>query len=159
MNTDFKPKWIKWDEDAFRADRVVQRMTSIQRSLCRTLMIECYYNALRPYLPNDDSLLWELADAESLEHWLQNKERIISKFDAISGDDGTAMLMNKRVMEEWDDLEAGLAQKKNAAAASVASRREKAAKKGSLHSPKRTEEKRIEQKRIEENRREENRKE
>ena len=88
VGRDFKPRWIKWDEDSFQADRIVQRMTCVQRSFTRTLMVECYYNPLRPYLPNDDSQLWELADAENLEQWLENKDKVLRKFESQEAEDG-----------------------------------------------------------------------
>ena len=100
---DFKPKWIKWDEDSFRADRSVGRMTPRQRALCRSLMIESYYCPSRPYLPSDDNELSLLADADSLEQWVNHKNVVLAKFERIEID-GKPMLCNKRVLEEWQIL-------------------------------------------------------
>ena len=125
MNADFKPKFIAWYEDDFRADRIVQRMTPVQRSFYRNLIIESYYNEARPYLPTDDSKLWELADAENVEQWQDNKKAVLVKFTEVSRQDGTKVFQNKRVLEEWEVLERRLEQKKLAGAASVRARRER----------------------------------
>src|SRR5467141_2411771 len=98
QSVDFKPKWIKWDEDAHRADRQVQRMTPLQRALYRSLIIESYYNELRPFLPDDDNKLRELADAESREQWEANSAPILAKFKKVTAEDGEKLLINKRVM-------------------------------------------------------------
>jgi uncharacterized protein YdaU (DUF1376 family) len=122
---DFKPTFIAWYETDFRADRVVQRMTSVQRAFYRNLLIESYYNELRPNLPADDEKLWLLADADSLDHWLANKPLILTKFNKGTDSDGVAILWNKRVYEEWGELLKRLQQKSNAGAASARSRMEK----------------------------------
>jgi hypothetical protein len=125
-NADFKPKWIKWDEDAFRADTIVRRMNNTQRAFYRCLLMECYMGPLRPYLPDDDEELWMLAEAENIAHWQEHKALILKKFSKVTGSDGAKLLQNKRVMEEWEDLAKMLAAKSRAGSASVAARRAQA---------------------------------
>jgi uncharacterized protein YdaU (DUF1376 family) len=122
-NLDFKPKFIMWDEDAFRADRIVQRMTPRQRAMYKNLLMECYVGPQRPYLLDSDDDMWLAADAESKAEWLANRDAILVKFTPVTGDDGSKLLQNKRTLEEWANLEARLIQRKNAAALSVASRK------------------------------------
>jgi hypothetical protein len=140
VSADFKPKFIPWYEDDFRADRQVARMTTVQRSLCRTLIIESYYNELRPYVPDDDAKLWQLADAESPQQWLQNKDVVLAKFKLTS--DGQSLLYNKRVLEQWEIMQGLLQQKKNAGAASAAARQARA-KENLPQTPSKSKEKQI----------------
>lgn len=122
MSADFKPKFVPWYEDDFQADRAVKRWTSVQRALYRNLLMESYYNDLRPNLPNDDSQLWLLADAESLQQWLDNKEPILVKFYEDVDSDGVSILWNKRVRQEWGEMQERLEQRRNAGAASAKAR-------------------------------------
>jgi uncharacterized protein YdaU (DUF1376 family) len=124
---DFKPFWIKWDETAHLSDYAVLRMTPHQRLMYRNLIITSYYCSSRPYLPDDDEVLWLMADADTLEHWKANRQAIMVKFTQFVDSNGKRLLSNKRVLEEWEELEASLEQKKSAAAKSVAARRRRAA--------------------------------
>jgi uncharacterized protein YdaU (DUF1376 family) len=126
--SDFKPKFIAWYEDDFRADRIVQRWTCVQRALYRNLLIESYYNAERPFLPNSDEQLWLLADAENIEQWKENRDTILTKFEAFKDKQGRPLLKNKRVIEEWDKMVGQLEQRKNAGAASARKRADKKSK-------------------------------
>jgi hypothetical protein len=122
VSTDFKPKFIPWFEDDFRADRLVQRMTPVQRAYCRNLTLESYYNPLRPYLPVDDNVLWILADAPTIEDWLAAKAAVLLKFEKVVRDDGQEVFLNKRVLEEWEKMTELLDQRKRAGAASARAR-------------------------------------
>jgi len=119
---DFKPEFIPWYEGAFQADRIVHRMTSHQRALYRNLLLDCYFGEYRPYLSAADEELWIIADADSLEDWLANKWTVLSKFHEVSDEHGEVLLVNNRVLEEWNILIARLEQKKNAGRASAAKR-------------------------------------
>ena len=121
---DFKPRFITWYEDDFRADRIVARMTPLQRAFTRSLMLECYYNEQRPWLPTDDNKLWLLADAASLEQWLENKDAVLVKFTPVTHS-GISLYENKRVLEEWQILEDRLKQRRSAGAASAKARRKR----------------------------------
>ena len=119
---DFQPIYIPWYEEAFQADLYVRRMTPRQRALYRNLIMGCYFGGERPYLPLDDEKLWMIADAENKQEWLDNKDTVLTKF-TITVKDGSNVLANKRVMEEWQILEGWLAQKQKAGLASAAARR------------------------------------
>jgi uncharacterized protein YdaU (DUF1376 family) len=123
---DFKPTFIPWYETDFRADRIVQRMTPVQRSFYRNLLLDCYFGEHRPYISANDSELWLIAEANTLEEWLAAKTLILTKFTAVELKDGTRALSNKRVLEEWARLEHLLKQKQNAGLASAMARRAKA---------------------------------
>src|SRR5260370_28746609 len=119
---DFKPEFIPWYEGAFQADRLVRRMTSHQRALYRNLLLDCYFGEYRPYLSAADEELWIIADADSLEDWLANKLTVLSHFHEVRYEHGEVLLVNNRVLEEWNILIARLEQKKNAGRASAAKR-------------------------------------
>ncbi len=119
---DFKPEFIPWFEGAFQADRIVRRMTAHQRALYRNLLLDCYFGEYRPYLTAVDKELWIIADADSLKDWLTNKSAVLSKFHEVSDEHGEVLLVNNRVLEEWNILIARLEQKKNAGRASAAKR-------------------------------------
>jgi uncharacterized protein YdaU (DUF1376 family) len=123
---DFKPFWIRWDETAYLSDYAVRGMTPHQRLMYRNLVITSYYCATRPYLPDDDNLLWLMADADNLDQWIANRQAIMVKFTPVTGKDGERLLANNRVLEEWEELEVSLAQKKSASAKGVAARRQRA---------------------------------
>ena len=141
---DFKPTFIPWYETDFRADRAVGRMTPVQRSFYRNLLLDCYFGENRPYISAEDKDLWLIADANSLDEWLAAKELIMTKFSPVELNDGKHVLSNKRCLEEWGRLEHLLKQKKNAGLASAEARRKKV--KNSRRADKSTKEKkRIEQ--------------
>ncbi len=121
---DFRPQFIMWEELAWRADRVVSRMTPHQRAMYRNLLMECYVGNERPYLTTDDGQLWQIAEADSLENWLVNKPRVIVKFiEMVRKDDGKVLFSNNKVIEVWNNLEDKLDQKRNAGRASAKARR------------------------------------
>jgi uncharacterized protein YdaU (DUF1376 family) len=122
VEPDFRPKAILWDEQAFWADETVRFMTPTQRGMYTRLLMSCYFGAFRPYVPNDDSKLWRMADAESLAHWQTNREPILSKF-AEETVNGVAVLSNGRCLEEWSRQEAWLEKSKMGGKKSAAMRR------------------------------------
>ena len=123
-DSQFKPRFIMWYEEDFRADSYVQRMTPHQRAMYRNLILECYYGDDRPYLTTDDEKLWFLAGADSPSDWTDNKALIMAKFKPMPESGGT-LLFNNRVLAEWDILIEKLAQKKNAGSASAEARRKR----------------------------------
>src|SRR5258708_36681519 len=123
---DFKPTFIPWHETDFRADRFVQRMTPVQRSFYRNLLMESYFGEHRPYLTSDDSELWLIAEAATIDEWVAAKPLILLKFTSVELVGGHVVLSNKRVLEEWALLEQRLKQKQNAGLASAEARRKKA---------------------------------
>jgi hypothetical protein len=124
MKNDFKPQFIMWEEGSWRADRIVAAMTRHQRAMYRNLLMECYVGNERPYLTTNDRALWQIAEADSLEDWLQNKPAIMVKFrEMVRKEDREIVFCNKKVIEVWNDLEEKLDQKRNAGRASAKSRR------------------------------------
>lgn len=94
--------YLRWDEPAFWADRVVaSRMTTHQRHLYRALLLAALWCDTRPDLPNNDNDLWLLADADDIKDWNLNKGHILSKFheDEV---DGVKVLYNNRLRREWE---------------------------------------------------------
>jgi uncharacterized protein YdaU (DUF1376 family) len=125
---DFKPTFIPWYDTDFRADRTVNRMTPVQRSFYRNLLLDCYFGQDRPYITADDRELWLIAEADSLDAWLAVKELIMTKFSPVELSDGKQVLSNKRVLEEWERLESKLKQRQHAGLASAEARRAKGQK-------------------------------
>jgi hypothetical protein len=104
MESNSKPLYQPWNEDAFQADVFVRGMTWLQRLLYRSLLQAMFFHNTRPYLPIDDDILWVLAGAESQEMWEQNKARILKRFTVC--DHNANLLEQKRVTEDWKRIEA-----------------------------------------------------
>ena len=102
MDTNSKPLYIPWKEEVFQADVFVRGMTWLQRHLYRALLCASFFHGTRPYLPNDDDVLWVLAGAESLEMWQQNKTTILRRFTVCEHNPN--LLENKRVTADWNRL-------------------------------------------------------
>ena len=100
-----KPKYITWYEDAFQAELRVRHMRPIQRHFYRSLLIQASYCSTRPYLPDDDSQLWMLADADSLEHWKDHAPPVRAMFQPVTIS-GMKLLSQKRLLKEWETMEA-----------------------------------------------------
>lgn len=115
------PAYICWFENDFMADRAVIRMTPHQRLMYRALCQVARYCETRPYLPDDDNELYVLADSDSLDHWKDNREDVLRKFQRVVID-GKPMLAQKRVLAGAEDYEEWLAQKKAAGKSSAKAR-------------------------------------
>ncbi len=94
-----KPLYQPWNEEEFRGDLWVQRMTPRQRSMYKNLLQQMFFCSSRPRLLDDDDQLWLFADAETKEEWLKNRDIILKKFQATNG-----MLEHKRVLEDWNRI-------------------------------------------------------
>jgi uncharacterized protein YdaU (DUF1376 family) len=98
------PKYIPWCETEFWNDPVVvQAMNWMQRHLYRALLLKAHVCATRPYLPQDDSQLWLLADAGSLKNWVENKDAVLQKFVEQTVD-GVPMWVHKRVLADFETV-------------------------------------------------------
>lgn len=97
-----KPQWMRWYEDSFQADVRVRYMKPMQRHLYRALIIQSFYCDTRPYLPDDDDMLWMLADADSKEHWMQHAETVRGMFKPTEVD-GVKLLCHGKVLREWEN--------------------------------------------------------
>jgi hypothetical protein len=101
---EYQPPYQFWHEPDFWADECVSRgMTFMQRHLYRALLQAAFYCSTRPYLPISDHELWKLADAGSLENWIQNKDAILIKFQKTTVR-SVEVLSHKRLMRDWIKL-------------------------------------------------------
>lgn len=122
METKYEPNYICWYERDFWADRVVARMTSLQRHFYRALLQAAFYCSTRPYLPLDDEQLCDLADAESLEQWRANKDAVLRKFTPVEVV-GVPLLSHKRLLADWEQHLSAQAQRSGAGKASAEARK------------------------------------
>lgn len=76
-----KPKTQPWNEMRFVLDRKIRRMNCLQRGMVRSLLQQAFVVDERPYLPNDDDYLWALADCDSKDQWMENKDAILEIFE------------------------------------------------------------------------------
>lgn len=97
-----KPLYQPWNEEEFLSDVRVRGLTCVQRWMYRTLLQAAFFHSTRPYLPNDDRILWVLAGCESIEQWRANKEFVLELF---TPENESKLLGNKRVIEDWQRLE------------------------------------------------------
>jgi uncharacterized protein YdaU (DUF1376 family) len=97
-----KPLFQPWNDEQFVADFRVRGMTAIQRWMYRALLQAAFFHETRPYLPNDDDVLWVLAGCESIQQWMENKPAILKCFSHIEG----GLLSNKRLTADWAKFEA-----------------------------------------------------
>jgi hypothetical protein len=101
---EYQPPYQFWHEPQFWADECVSRgMTYLQRHFYRAFLQAAFYCSTRPYLPISDDELWKLADAGSLENWIQNKEAILVKFQKTTVR-SVEVLSHKRLMRDWIKL-------------------------------------------------------
>jgi hypothetical protein len=99
-----KPQWMRWYEESFQSDVRVRYMKPMQRHLYRALIIQSFYCDTRPYLRDDDEMLWMLADADSKEHWMQHAETVRGMFTPVVVD-GEPMLSHGKILREWKSTE------------------------------------------------------
>jgi hypothetical protein len=97
-----KPKFQPWNEEEFQSDVFVRGMNAVQRWMYRSLLQASFFHTTRPYLPDDDRILWVLAGCESKAQWLENKSEVLDRFTPVDGKPG--MLENKRVTKDWNNL-------------------------------------------------------
>jgi hypothetical protein len=101
---EYLPPYQFWHEKDFWNDEHVSRgMNFTQRHRYRALLQSAFFCSTRPYLPDDDDLLWKLADAGTKQNWLENKEPILVKFQKIDKG-GKTLLNHKRLMRDWIKL-------------------------------------------------------
>jgi 5-methylcytosine-specific restriction endonuclease McrA len=71
--------------------------------LYRTLLQAAFFHSTRPYLPKDDDILWMLADCDTKDFWMSNKNKVVARFYTEIVD-GQEMLAHGRVMRDWQRL-------------------------------------------------------
>lgn len=102
MSENKKPLYQPWNEEEFQSDVFVRGMNCVQRWMYRSLLQASFFHSTRPYLPNDDRVLWVLAGCESRVQWEANKEVILERFTPVPDVEG--MIENKRVTSDWRNL-------------------------------------------------------
>jgi hypothetical protein len=78
-------------------------MTAMQRWMYRSLLQAAFFCSERPYLPNEDEVLWIHAGCDTLQQWLDNKVQVLRRFQSVERD-GVQLLHHKRVAEDWNRL-------------------------------------------------------
>src|SRR5208282_1081787 len=94
-----KPLYQPWNEEEFQADVFVRGMTWLQRHFYGSLLRASFFHGTRPYLPNDDNILWVLAGAACKSMWMKHKNVVLSRFTAVGG--RVDLIENKRVTADW----------------------------------------------------------
>jgi hypothetical protein len=103
LQDDSKAMYQPWRHGAFKADIFVMAMKPAQRWMYQTLLHEAFDYATRPYLPDDDNILWMLAGCESKKQWDQNKDVVRARFTPVKIQ-GADLLSQKRLLEDWARL-------------------------------------------------------
>lgn len=102
FNERTKPKFQPWNDEEFCSDVHVRSMSALPRWMFRSLLQSSFYCTSRPYLPNDDQILWVLAGCDSLQQWLENKEVVLRRFSPV--EDHPELLEHKRVSQDWSTV-------------------------------------------------------
>jgi len=124
MTSPEKPQFMRWFQERFWANWQVRALTYLQRAFYRALLLEAFYCSTAPDLPNDDALLWRLADAESLELWQANKGPVLALFQVVAEGE-RQVLVDSTLREEWGRLEHWRDKSRAGGKASAASRSKK----------------------------------
>lgn len=98
-----KPLYQPWNEEHFMADERVQVMSKYAVWIYRTLLGRAFFCSTRPYLPDDDNLLWSLAGCESKDQWLKYRPEVVPMFKPTTRR-GQKLLCQKRVLRDWNAL-------------------------------------------------------
>jgi uncharacterized protein YdaU (DUF1376 family) len=117
-----QPKYMCWCEPDFWADREVVSMPHQARAYYRTLLQAAYWTSTRPYLPDDDAQLWQLADATSIVDWQVHKQIVLAKFQPFTKGD-QKLLAHKRLLRDWKQIVVAYEQTRAAGKKSAESRR------------------------------------
>ena len=99
-----KPLYQPWSEEEFQSDIHVRAMTPFQRWMYGSLVRSAFIYSTRPYLPNDDKVLWALAGCPDYGFWQEHKKQVLDRFKVVIIN-GKKLLENKRVSEDWEKLE------------------------------------------------------
>lgn len=97
----YEPRFQQWCEQQFSADAGVRRMVSHDRLMYRSLLQGAFWCSTRPDLPDDDQVLCDLADADSMEHWLSRKDIIMKRFFTLEN----GVWWNKHLRRDWQERE------------------------------------------------------
>jgi hypothetical protein len=90
-----------WNEEVFLADPLVREMNQIERWMYRSLCQAAFFCSTRPYLPDDNNMLWKLAGCDDSRTWTRHKAKVLQMFKKL-GLKGEKLLVQKRVKLDWD---------------------------------------------------------
>ena len=93
-----KSLYQPWRHKDFKSDVFVQAMEPVARWMYLTLLHEAFDYSTRPYLPDDDNVLWLLAGCESKKQWSRYKDAIRDMFTPLTLD-GKKLLSQKRAKQ------------------------------------------------------------
>jgi Protein of unknown function (DUF1376) len=96
-----KALYQPWNEDEFVSGSGVQYMTSLEAWMYRTLLQKAFFCPTRPYLPDDDNVLWRMAGCENKEQWKENKRAVLKNFQKFS-ENGQKLLKQARLEIDWN---------------------------------------------------------
>ena len=99
-----KPLYQPWNEEQFLSDERVQVMNKMSVWMYRTLLCRAFFCSTRPYLPNDDTLLWALAGCESPRRWEKHEAQVLQMFKPVTVR-GAKLLYQKRLTRDWRALQ------------------------------------------------------
>ncbi len=100
---EYEPDYLCWHERDFMGDRVVVRMSPLQRLMYRALLQAAPYCSTRPYLPDDADELVYLADAPDLDAWRSNSAAILKKFYRVEFE-GVGYWAHKRILADYRQM-------------------------------------------------------
>ena len=103
LNGQDKAFYQPWNEEEFQSDLFVRKMNQSEKFLYRTLLQAAFFHSTRPYLPKEDDILWMLADCDTKEFWMSNKDKVVARFYTEIVD-GQEMLAHGRVMRDWQRI-------------------------------------------------------
>jgi hypothetical protein len=105
FNENDRASYQPWDEESFQSNRKARRLSTLPRWMYRTLSQAAWHCSTRPYLPDDDAELWDLAECESREQWEMYKESVRAMFTPVVIN-GVKLLGHPRLVRDWDKLAA-----------------------------------------------------
>ena len=103
MTGNDKAFYQPWNEEEFQSDLFVRKMNRFEKWIYRTLLQAMFFHTTRPYLPEDDGILWMLAECADLKEWNKYKPRVLDRFYVVEIE-GEKMLAHKRVLRDWQRL-------------------------------------------------------
>ena len=104
MTSNNKGKYQPWSHEEFMADRKVRRMPSVALKTYMMLLHEAFVCSTRPNLPDDEEELEQMAYCTDHEEWLSVRSTVLAMFDRAEVD-GHAVLINKRLNRDWENLQ------------------------------------------------------
>src|SRR5690348_8526852 len=99
-----RPIYQPWSEADLNMDEDYQSLGYIEKWMYRTLCQKAFVCSTRPYLPDDDSVLWKLSGSPSRAYWDEHKKTVRGMFRAFAAE-GTTVLSRTRLVEDWERIQ------------------------------------------------------